>query len=53
MADHVIIGTGINALVAGALLSRKGKKVLLLERESRIGGCMMTHGPPCPTFTMT
>jgi phytoene dehydrogenase-like protein len=51
MADHVIIGTGINALVAGALLSRKGKKVLLLERESRIGGCMMTHEATLPGFT--
>lgn len=50
MADHVIIGTGINALVAGALLSRKGKKVLLLERESRIGGCMMTHEATLPGF---
>jgi len=32
--DHVIIGSGINALVAGALLSRAGKKVILLEREA-------------------
>lgn len=50
MADHVIIGSGINALVAGALLSRSGKKVLLLEREDRIGGCMMTHAATLPGF---
>lgn len=50
MADHVIIGTGINALVAGALLARSGKKVLLLEREERIGGCMMTHEATLPGF---
>ena len=40
--DHLIIGSGINALVAGALLARKGKKVLLVERAAHVGGCMMT-----------
>lgn len=40
--DHLIIGTGINALVAAAMLSRKGDSVLLIEREDRIGGCMYT-----------
>ena len=40
--DHLIIGSGINALVAAAMLSRKGDKVLVIERENRIGGCMYT-----------
>lgn len=40
--DHLIIGSGINALVAGAMLSRKGDSVLMIEREDRIGGCMYT-----------
>ena len=40
--DHLIIGSGINALVAAALLSRKGDSVLVIERENRIGGCMYT-----------
>ena len=40
--DHVIIGSGINALVAAAMLSRKGDKVLVVERENHIGGCMRT-----------
>ncbi|MDG2404475.1 MAG: NAD(P)/FAD-dependent oxidoreductase [Paracoccaceae bacterium] len=40
--DHLIVGSGINALVAGALLARKGKKVLLVERAPRAGGCMVT-----------
>jgi phytoene dehydrogenase-like protein len=40
--DHLIIGTGINSLVAAAMLSRKGDSVLLIEREDRIGGCMYT-----------
>ncbi|MFY9212030.1 MAG: NAD(P)/FAD-dependent oxidoreductase [Aestuariivita sp.] len=40
--DHLIIGSGINALVAAAMLSRKGDSVLVVERESRTGGCMYT-----------
>lgn len=40
--DHLIIGSGINALVAAAMLSRKGDSVLVVEREDRIGGCMYT-----------
>lgn len=40
--DHLIIGSGINALVAAAMLSRKGDSVLMIEREDRIGGCMYT-----------
>ncbi|MDX2484379.1 MAG: NAD(P)/FAD-dependent oxidoreductase [Pseudodonghicola sp.] len=48
--DHVIIGSGINALVAGALLARKGKKVMLLEREARAGGCMVTEEATLPGF---
>lgn len=50
MADHVIIGSGINALVAAALLSRKGDKVLVLEREARIGGCMVSDAATLPGF---
>ena len=40
--DHLIIGSGINALVCAAMLSKKGDSVLLLEREERVGGCMYT-----------
>ena len=40
--DHLIIGSGINALVAAAMLSRKGDSVLVIEREDRLGGCMFT-----------
>ena len=49
-ADHVIIGSGINALVAAALLARKGRRVLVLEREGRIGGCMLTDEATLPGF---
>jgi len=48
--DHVIIGSGINALVAAAMLSRKGKRVLVLEREAIAGGCMRTEECTLPGF---
>jgi phytoene dehydrogenase-like protein len=49
-ADYVIVGSGINALVAAALLGRKGHKVLLLERSDRIGGCIRTEEITAPGF---
>ncbi|WP_421980727.1 phytoene desaturase family protein [Roseibium sp.] len=49
-APHVIIGSGINALVAAALLSRKGEKVLMLERSEHLGGCMRTEEITLPGF---
>ncbi|WP_082549533.1 phytoene desaturase family protein [Mesorhizobium sp. Root552] len=49
--DHVIIGSGINGLVAAAMLSRQGASVLLLEREERLGGCMMSSEVTLPGFT--
>lgn len=48
--DHVIIGTGINGLVAGALLALKGDRVLLLEREAVPGGCLRTEEITLPGF---
>ena len=39
--DAILIGTGIGCLCAGALLSKLGKKVLLLERHYTAGG--FTH----------
>lgn len=48
--DHVIIGSGINALVAAALLSRKGDSVLVLERSDRLGGCMRTEEITLPGY---
>jgi phytoene dehydrogenase-like protein len=49
-ADYVIVGSGINALVAAALLGKKGKKVLVLERNDRIGGCLRTEEITAPGF---
>ena len=36
--DVIIIGGGIGGLTAGAVLSKKGKKVLLLEQHFIVGG---------------
>lgn len=40
--DAIIVGSGINSLVCAALLARSGRKVRVLEREDRLGGCMRT-----------
>ncbi|MGQ9720485.1 MAG: phytoene desaturase family protein [Candidatus Jordarchaeum sp.] len=36
--DVVIVGSGFGGLTCGALLTNEGKRVLLLEREDRLGG---------------
>ncbi len=48
--DYIIVGSGINALVCAALLGRKGLKVLVLERNDRIGGCIRTEEITAPGF---
>ena len=50
MVDYAIAGSGINALVAASLLSLKGKKVVVLERNDRIGGCIRTEEATVPGF---
>lgn len=49
-ADYVIVGSGINALVAAGLLGRKGHKVVVVERNDRIGGCIRTEEITVPGF---
>ncbi|MFC7047904.1 phytoene desaturase family protein [Emcibacter nanhaiensis] len=48
--DFIIVGSGINSLVAAALLSRKGHKVTVLERNDWIGGCIRTAEVTLPGF---
>ena len=48
--DHIIIGSGINALVAASLLGKAGKRVLVLERNETIGGCLMTAEVTAPGY---
>ncbi len=51
MADHIIIGSGINGLVAAAMLSLKGRSVVVLERETALGGCLRSDEITLPGFT--
>ncbi len=48
--DYVIVGGGINGLVAAAMLGKKGRKVLLLDRSDRVGGCLRTEEITAPGF---
>ncbi len=41
--DFAMVGSGVNALTAGAILAKAGKKVALFEREAVAGGCMRTE----------
>jgi hypothetical protein len=41
--DAIVIGGGHNGLVCAAYLARAGKKVLVLERRSMLGGCAVTE----------
>lgn len=41
--DTIIIGAGHNGLVAAAYLAKQGKKVLVLERRSMVGGSAVTE----------
>ncbi|MBN2168430.1 MAG: NAD(P)-binding protein [Actinobacteria bacterium] len=43
MAETVIVGAGLSGLVAAINLVREGRDVLVLERESRIGGSSLYH----------
>jgi len=39
----IIVGSGMNSLVCAALLAKRGKSVLVLERNDRPGGCIRTE----------
>lgn len=41
--DVIIIGGGHNGLVCAAYLARAGRRVLVLERRSILGGCCITE----------
>ena len=52
--DIVVIGGGVNGLVAATLIARAGLKVVVVERSDRVGGCARTDeiapGFTCPTL---
>ena len=50
--DAVFVGSGINSLAGAALLSQRGWRVCVLEREERLGGCLYTSDDlTLPGFT--
>lgn len=55
--DVVVIGAGLNGLIAAAFLAKAGLKTLVLERTDRVGGgARMTEIAPgfrCPTLAHT
>ncbi|MDD3876138.1 MAG: NAD(P)-binding protein [Bacteroidales bacterium] len=42
MYDIVIVGSGLGGLLCGYLLSKEGKKVLVLEKNHQLGGCLQS-----------
>lgn len=42
MNDVLIIGSGLGGLECGALLAKRGLRVLVLERSNQPGGCMQS-----------
>jgi phytoene dehydrogenase-like protein len=48
--DVVIVGSGINSLAAGALLSRAGRDVCVLEAKGELGGAVKTAELTEPGF---
>ncbi|MQR00062.1 phytoene desaturase family protein [Glaciimonas soli] len=41
--DVIIVGSGMNSLVCAALLARRGKRVLVIERNDELGGCIRSE----------
>ena len=50
--DAIIVGSGINALVAGAMLAKDGWRVALCERSGRPGGAIHTSTDTFPGYTV-
>ena len=48
--EAVLVGSGINALVAAALLAKAGWQVQVLERNDRLGGAIQTAEITVPDF---
>ncbi len=49
-SDAIIVGSGINSLVAAAMLAKAGKRVTLIERNDRLGGAIRTEEITLPGF---
>lgn len=40
--DVIVVGAGCGGLSAGALLAKEGRRLLVLDQASRVGGCCST-----------
>ena len=49
-ADAIIVGSGINGLVAAAELARAGWSVILIERNAEVGGFIATEERTLPGY---
>ncbi len=49
--DIAILGSGLGGLLCGALMSRKGKRVLILEQNEHIGGSLQSFSINGCTFS--
>jgi phytoene dehydrogenase-like protein len=49
-ADYIVVGSGINGLVCAAMLGKRGRRVVVLEREAAAGGCMRTEAITAPGY---
>ena len=38
--DDLVVGSGISGMTMALLLAKAGRKVLLIEKQAAIGGCM-------------
>jgi prolycopene isomerase len=51
--DVIVIGAGMGGLTAAALLARKGRKTLLVEKENQVGGYVVSFRRDGFTFDAT
>ena len=49
--DKIIIGSGLGGLLCGVILSRRGNKVLVLEKNNQIGGSLQSFNRKGCTFS--